>query len=139
VESRGNREENVRHREILFKAHEYHEGLLDRHERGVNDRHLRACPDCRSLYERWRNVNPPAHFLDGVMSEIPDPSVPIRWENRMLRFQWWGAAAAVLLIGLVFWRPERDWINADRSLAWTNHDSGAVPTGEPKMKGEDHD
>ncbi len=106
----------MNHEEVLFKAGEYRSGLLPAREREAIDRHLAGCRECRGLVARWKKAEPPAGFLDAVMADLPKADAPRR--DEWSRWQLWGTLAAMVLIGLVFWRPEREWINADRSFAW---------------------
>jgi hypothetical protein len=120
-------------------------GRLDEHEKTAIERHLQGCPECRSLYDRWRLVEPPVGFAEAVMADLSrvvvlDPKGSQK-ESPLYRFQWWGAVAAVLLVGLVFWRPEKDWVAADRSFAWLGSSTASVnsPEGQGVMKGDRHE
>ena len=135
----------MRHEEILFKARDYRAGRLGAREKAAIDRHLKDCPDCRAIYSQWRLAEPSPGFTDVVMSDLPrvmvlDPNDQAQ-ESPLYRFQWWGVAAAVLLVGLVFWRPEKDWVAADRSFAWMGSSSAqeSSPAGQGVMKGERHE
>lgn len=135
----------MKHEEILFKAREYREGLLDAKTKVSVDRHLKGCPECRELYSRWRSAEPSPGFTEAVMDDLTrlvvlDPQRRPQ-EPLWVRFQWWGAVAAVLLVGLVFYRPERDWVNADRSFAWLGSAStqGPTPLGRDAMKEVRHE
>jgi len=135
----------VRHEEILFLARDYRAGRLDAREKAAIDRHLKDCPDCRALYSKWRLAEPSSGFTENVMSGLPralvlEPQEQPQ-ESPLYRFQWWGVAAAVLLVGLVFWRPEKDWVAADRSFAWMGSSSAQVssPAGQDVVKGEKHE
>lgn len=135
----------MRHEEILFLARDYRAGHLDVREKAVIDRHLKDCPDCRALYSKWRLAEPSTGFVAAVMSDLPRVAVlepqGQPQESPLYRFQWWGVAAAVLLVGLVFWRPEKDWVAADRSFAWmgTSSEQENPPVGQGAMKGERHE
>jgi len=135
----------VKHEEILFKARDYREGFLDAKTKASVDRHLKGCPECRGLYSKWRLAEPPPGFAEAVMADLTrvvvlDPHERPQ-EPWLVRFQWWGAVAAVLLVGLVFWRPERDWVDADRSFAWLGSSSAqeGPPLEQGFMKGGRHE
>jgi len=135
----------VKLEEILFKARDYREGFLDAKTKASVDRHLKGCPECRGLYSKWRLAEPPPGFAEAVMADLTrvvvlDPRMRPH-EPFWVRFQWWGAVAAVLLVGVVLYRPERDWLQADRSFAWLGSAStqGSAPVGRDAMKEVRHE
>jgi|GEM_PF-1209406 hypothetical protein len=123
----------MRHEEALYKAPEYRTGRLSPAERAEVDRHLKGCAECRSLFAAWRLEEPSIDLTAAVMRDLGRVVVLDREREPQTPFwgraQWWGAVAAALLIGLVFYRPEREWTDADRSFAWldSNHLESSAP------------
>ncbi len=108
----------MEHEHIISQAWDYHSGRLDAAERAVVEGHLRGCRDCRELYGRWRLVEPSAGFLERVMADLPAAASSPISESWLRRLQLWGTLAAAALVVVAFWRPEQDWLDADRSFAW---------------------
>lgn len=125
----------MRHEEALYKAPEYREGRLSPRDKAEVDRHLKGCAECRGLFAAWRLEEPSNGFVEAVMRDLGRVVVldaEARDEASFWgRMPWWGAVAAMLLIGLVFFKPERDWVQADRSFAWL----GAPTTDETETRG----
>jgi len=124
----------MEHEQIIARAGDYHAGRLGKAEKVTVEGHLRGCSDCRDLYGRWRLVEPPTGFLEGVMADLPQEAVLNPRDLWGRRLQLWGTLAAAVLVGVVFWRPERDWLNADRTFAWTvngekHHSAERFPGG----------
>lgn len=110
----------MRHEETLYLAPEYLAGRLNARAKAEVDRHLAGCAECRGLYAAWRVEDAPLGLAPGVLAELREgrPASARETSPRVVHWHWWGAAAAVLLIALVFYKPERDWVKADRSFAW---------------------
>ena len=58
----------------------------------------------------WRRCTSPL-----VWSTLVATAVSESWLRRL---QLWGTLAAAALVVVAFWRPEQDWLDADRSFAW---------------------
>jgi len=109
----------MEHEHIIAQAGDYHAGHLGPAEKAAVEGHLKGCPDCRAIFGRWKLVSPPEGFLERVMADLPAAASSPISESWLRRLQLWGTLAAAALVVVAFWRPEQDWLDADRSFAWS--------------------
>jgi hypothetical protein len=131
----------MEHEHIISQAADYHAGCLEGPARAAVEAHLQGCRDCREIFGRWRLVEPPPGFLERVMADLPPASARPLVEPWTRRLQWWGTLAAAALVVVAFWRPEQEWLDADRSFAWTQNGDHAAGDRHPGMgpQGVRHD
>lgn len=125
----------MEHEHIIARAAEYHARQLAPPERAAVDAHLSGCRDCRELYGRWRLAVPPAGFLERVMADLPAAPAPSFGERWRRNLQLGATLAAAALVVVAFWRPEQEWLDADRSFAWNQGPDSVAgdrhPEGRP--------
>lgn len=107
------------HEDCLSRAQEYFDGRLEPGPSAIWEAHREACPDCRSILERWPKSVPVPDFRARVL-ELARPSIPSPEPAYGARFGlgWLlplGSAFAMLLLLSAFWHPERQWVRDDLS------------------------
>jgi hypothetical protein len=114
------------HEEVMSKAGDYHTGILPKAEKSAVDRHLETCRDCRLLYGRWVAVPPPMLFSERVMTRLSLPMGALPEDRWLRRWALWGTVAAAVLVGAAFWHPEKQWLESDKSFAWSEHSASVA-------------
>jgi len=125
-QSRVERWSKMLHERMLAKAGDYHSGVLPKGERADVERHLATCRDCRVLYGRWVGADPSDAFPEKVMARLGLSMEPFSESPWMRRWSLWGTVAAAVLAGAAFWHPEKQWMESDKSFAWSGRSVSAA-------------
>jgi anti-sigma factor RsiW len=112
------------HEKILSQIGEFRRGALPASESAAIKRHLASCVSCREVAKRWKNVSVPPGFAQGVMDRLGASESSVKTSFWRLVVPVLETAAAVMIVA-AFWHPERTWVDADRSFAYTDRPSHA--------------
>lgn len=113
------------HLETISLADEYLGGRLDPSRRDDLRAHLDGCADCRAVLAAWSPEASASDLSARVMARLRPEAVrplSLRWAAPM-------AALALLLTLGAFWHPERAWVLADDSYAYSPADAAAPDWG----------
>ena len=115
------------HAEILAKADAWRGGELPPGEKKAYGAHLKACPACRELLDKWPRVRPREGMTGRVMARLGPGTGRTGWKLGLAPLA--AGLAAVLLILAAFWHPERRWLDEDKYFSRFDHGTGltAVP------------
>ncbi len=121
------------HERIVSQLADYRHGRLSEDREAQVRRHLGSCASCREVANRWVEAPVPAGFARRVMAGLGTAEPPReadlwRWAIPAL-----GAAAMVMVLA-AFWHPERSWVEADKSFAFTDRVTAGAKDYHPAFR-----